>query len=165
MTIFNGSNDLDPPHSTWPGGVPIGASIEECNRVMLQRMKRCQLSAQFPMEVSIDVDQTLDYGRACTLLMRGASPDAVRNLRTIRDQLASVYRVPIQPNDTYGFHITIAYTMQDFSEQERAEYTRLLRPQLPELVKSAPILELGLAEYCTFPDMYRFDVLHLPRVV
>ena len=165
MTIFNGSNDLGRPDSTWPGGVPIEAPIEECNRIMLQRMKSCQLRAQFPIEVSIDVDQTLDYGRACTLRMRGASPDAGRNLRAIRDQLAAVYRVPVLPNDTYGFHITIAYTMQDFSEQEHAEYTKLLQQQLPDLVKLAPTLELGLAEYCTFPNMYRFDVQHLLRVV
>jgi len=127
-------------------------------------MKNCQLRAQFPIEVSIDVDRTLDYGRACTLRMRGASPNAVRNLHVIRGQLAAVYQVRFQANNNYGFHITIAYTMQDFSEQEHAEYTKLLRVHLQDLVKSAPVLELGLAEYCTFPDMYRFDVKHFLHV-
>ena len=164
MTIFNGANDLGRSESNWPGNVAMDAPIRECNRIMLKRMKGCQLKGRFPLEVSIDVEHTLDYGRACTLRMRGASPNASHNLRDIRDQLSAAYQVPVQPNDDYGFHISIAYTIKELSEEEHAEYSKLLQIHLPILVNAMPVLELGLAEYCTFPNMYRFDVEHLLRV-
>lgn len=164
MTIFNGSNDLGRTNSTWPGGVPSNASIDECNRVMLERMKQTRLKAQFPIQVSIDMRETLEYGRACTLRMIGATEMAARNLQSIRQQLAAAYKVPAPATDDYEFHISLAYTMHDFSNQERAQYKTILQKHLPKLVATVPVLELGLAEYCTFPNMYRFDIRHLVGV-
>jgi hypothetical protein len=165
MTIFNGSNDLGRTNSTWPGGVLSDASIDQCNRVMLERMKETRLKAQFPIQVSIDMRQTLEYGRACTLRMIGSTEMATRNLLSIRQQLAAAYRVPVPANDDYEFHITFAYTMHDFADKEKTEYKAILQEHLPKLIASAPNLELGLAEYCTFPNMYRFDIQHLVGVV
>jgi hypothetical protein len=38
-----------------------------------------------------------------------------------------------------------------------AEYNEVLRQTVECIVAATPVLELGLPEYCTFRDMYRYD--------
>jgi hypothetical protein len=158
MTVYSGSNDQNRIHSSWPGGVPIDAPIEQCNQVMMERMKTFHFEGPFPLRVRVDVPHTMRYGRASTLRMEGADPASERTLRVLRDRLADVYKFRAADHDTYGFHITIAYTMADLSAAEMAEYRSILRPALDRLTAATPVLELGLPEYCTFRDMYRFDI-------
>lgn len=157
MTVYSGSNDQNRAHSSWPGGVPIGASIEECNHIMMERMKTFRFDGPYPLRVRVDGPRTMSHGRASTLRMEGADPASERTLRALRDRLADVYKFRAPDHDTYGFHITIAYTMADLTTAEMAEYRSILRPALDHLIAATPVLELGLPEYCTFRDMYRFD--------
>ena len=164
MTVYSGANDQNRPHSSWPGGVPIDASIEQCNRVLMERFNAAHFEGPFPLRVCIDVPQTIHNGRASTLRMTGVDPASERALRHLRDQLAQVYRFRAPDHDTYGFHITIAYTMADFSVAELVEYRALLQHHVELMTAATPILELGLPAYCTFRDMYRFDVESFLRV-
>ena len=157
MTVYSGSNDQNRVHSSWPGGVPISASIEECNRVMMERMKAFRFDGPYPLRVRVDVPRTMSHGRASTLRMEGADAASERTLRVLRDRLADVYKFRAPDHNTYGFHITIAYTMADLTAAEMAEYRSILKPALDRLIAATPALELGLPEYCTFHDMYRFD--------
>jgi hypothetical protein len=157
MTIYPGANDQSRVHSSWPGGVPLDASIERCNSVMKERMESLSLAGPFPLRVRINVPNTMHYGRASTLRMEGADSGSERVLRTVRDRLADVYRFRAPDHDTYGFHITIAYTMSDLSASEKTEYHALLQKAVDHITATTPVLELGLPAYCTFRDMYRFD--------
>jgi len=157
MTVYSGSNDQNRLHSSWPGGVPIDALIEQCNQVMLERMKTFRFDGPYPLRVRVDVPRTISHGRASTLRMEGADAASERTLRVLRDRLADVYRSRAPDHNTYGFHITIAYTMADLTAAEMTEYRSILRPALDRLTAATPVLELGLPEYCTFHDMYRFD--------
>jgi hypothetical protein len=89
--------------------------------------------------------------------MAGADAASEQALRALRDQIAEVYQHRAPDHDAYGFHVTIAYTMADFSKSEMAEYRAILRHAVERIVAETPVLELGLPEFCTFRDMYRFD--------
>lgn len=158
MTVFPGANDQDRTISGWPSDVPLTASIEECNRVVGERMNRFQLDCQLPLRVRVDTKRTLDYGRACTLRMSPADDVENLKLRNLRDSLAEVYRFRLKDHSSYEFHITVAYQMTPFSAMEKDAYTSILETHLPRIVAAAPVLELGIPEFCTFKDMYRFDV-------
>jgi hypothetical protein len=157
MTIFPGANDQARPRSSWPGGVALDATIEQCSSIMRQRMESVHLEGPFPLRVEIDVPATMNYGRACTLRMKGADPNAEHTLRAIRNRLADVYQYRGPEHDNYGFHITIAYTMTDLSAEEMTHYHALLQDAVNRLTRETPVLSLGLPEYCTFRDMFRFD--------
>ncbi len=157
MTIYPGANDQNRLHSSWPGDVAIDAPIEQCSSTMKERMQAAHFTGPFPLRVRIDVPGTMHYGRACTLRMMGADPGSERILRSLRDRLAEAYRYRAPDHDTYGFHVTIAYTMADLSAAEMAVYRAILQQVLDRVTATTPVLELGLPEYCTFRDMYRFD--------
>jgi hypothetical protein len=157
MTIYAGANDQARAHSSWPGGVPLDASIEQCDSIMKERMEKVLLEGPFPLRVRINVDATMRYGRASTLRMEGADASSEQVLRKIRDRLAEAYRFRAPDHDRYGFHISIAYTMSDLSSSEKTEYHAILQQAVDRITAATPVLELGLPAYCTFRDMYRFD--------
>jgi len=157
MTLYPGANDQDRSLSSWPGGVPLDAPIERCSSLVKARMEAARFVGPFPLRVRVDVPRTLQFGRASTLRMVGADAAAERALRSLRDQIAEVYQYRAPDHDTYGFHVSIAYTMADLSKAEMEEYRELLRQAVERIVAETPVLELGLPEYCTFRDMYRFD--------
>jgi hypothetical protein len=53
--------------------------------------------------------------------------------------------------------------MENPGPSERREYQRLLVQHLPALVGAAPVIEFGIPEFCTFEDMYKFEILTLLR--
>ena len=161
MTIFPGANDLSRKATGWPSYVPFDATIDECNRLVGERMAKAHLACELPLRVRIDQAHTLSYTTACS--MRMVPVDAAENakLRAVRDTLAEVYGFRLKDHDEYEFHITMSYQVAPFSPQEQAAYREMLNTHLKRIVEASPIVELGVPEYCTFPDMFRFNLQKL----
>jgi hypothetical protein len=161
MTIFPGANDQDRNISGWPSYVPADAPIEVCSRMVGERMAKAHLNCELPLRVRIDQPRTLTNPTACTLRMLPVDDVENTKLRSIRDRLAKVYGFRLKDHDQYGFHITMSYQIAPFTNQEQAAYRSLLKLHIQRIIDAAPVLELGNPEYCTFPDMFRFDTQKL----
>ncbi len=157
MTVFAGANDQGRSVYGWPSYVPIDATIEECNRLVGERMAATQFHCRLPVRVRVDVAATLNYFSACTLRLVPADSGENRKLRTLRDQLAKVYGFRAKDHDQYEFHMTMSYQVARFTEPEQVLYRAILRAHLRSIVAAAPVLELGEPEYCVFADMLRFE--------
>jgi hypothetical protein len=157
MTVFSGANDQDRTRTLWPSDLTLTATIEECNRVVGERMKSFHLDCEIPLRMRLDEVHTLGYENACSLRMVPVDEAERMKLRTLRDRLADVYLFRATDHDRYEFHITVAYQMAPFSREEDAAYTSLLELHVPRIAAAEPVLELGPPEFCTFKDMYRFD--------
>jgi hypothetical protein len=161
MTVFPGANDQGRSVYGWPSYVPLDATIEECNRLVGERMAAAQFHCRLPLRVRVDVAMTLNYFSACTLRMVPVDAEENAKLRSLRDQLADVYGFRTKGHDEYVFHITMSYQMARFTAQEQVAYRRILRTHLERIVRAAPVLELAEPEYCVFPDMFRFEPVKL----
>lgn len=157
MTVFPGANDQDRSVYGWPSYVPLDSMMEQCNRAVRERMEAARLRCKLPLRVRVDVAETLNYFTACTLRMKPVDSEENAKLRALRDQLADVYGFRAKDHDQYTFHITMSYQTARFTPQEQASYRRILRARLGQIVAAAPVLELGVPEYCVFPDMFRFE--------
>lgn len=157
MTVFPGANDQDRSVYGWPSYVPLDAAMDECNRLVRERMQAARLRCKLPLRVRVDVPETLNYFTACTLRMTPVDREENSKLRALRDQLADVYGFRAKDHDEYTFHITMSYQTARFTEQEQAAYRHMLRAHLKQIVAAAQVLELGEPEYCVFPDMFRFE--------
>ena len=157
MTVFPGANDQDRSASGWPSYVPIDASIEECSRLVGERMAQCRLSCELPIRVKVDLNTTLNYFAACTLRLMPADDSENTKLRSVRDKLADVYGFRTKGHDQYAFHMTMSYQIARFTDDEQKAYRKVLQNHIPRIIAAAPIQELGMPEYCTFPDMFRFE--------
>ena len=157
MTIFPGANDQDRTAYGWPSYVPADAPIDVCSRMVGERIAKTRFSCQLPLRVRVDKEYTIDFSTACSLRMIAADIDEDKKLRSLRDELAEVFGFRVEDHLTYQFHITMSYQMAPFTPQERSEYHQLLTTHIKRIADAAPVLELGIPEYCTFPDMFRFE--------
>jgi hypothetical protein len=164
VTILGGANDLDRNRSEWPEDVPLKASIAECNRIVGQRFAQLKIHEELPIRFCLDKDGTLAPQLASGLQLVPADPSEKSKLSRLRDRMADeVFRYRAENHDTFGFHISLAYQMSGFTFDERREYQSILEHHIPIIVAAAPVIELGVPEFCTFEDMYRFEIRTLLR--
>ena len=161
MTIFPGANDQGRSISGWPSDIPMDASLTECNKIIGERMAHFRLMCAMPLRVTLDTQRTVESKRACSLRMAPVDEAENKKLRTLRDRLAEVYHFRVKDHASYGFHITVSYQMKPFTPEEQAIYDNILRKNITKISAAAPVLELGLPTYCTFEDMYRFEIRKL----
>jgi hypothetical protein len=161
MTVYPGANDQGRDITGWPSDVPKEASIEECSRIIGERMRAFHLECQLPIRMKVDGTKTIENPRATTLRMTGLDADEEKKIRRIRDRLVEVFGFRDKQHDQYGFHITLAYQLQRFTSAEQTEYRAVLAKNVPRIIASAPCFEFANPEYCTFPDMFRIDVQNL----
>jgi hypothetical protein len=158
MTVYPGVNDQGRDITGWPSDIPKDASIEECNRIVEERMRSFHLESQLPLRMKVDGTKTIENPRASTLRMIGVDASEERKIRKIRDRLVDVFGFRDKQHDEYGFHVTLAYQLQRFTPAEQTEYRAILAKNVPQIIASAPAFEFANPEFCTFPDMFRFDI-------
>jgi hypothetical protein len=77
-------------------------------------------------------------------------------LRNYREQLAAATGVRHPDHETYEFHLTLAYQLQQLTEDEVADY-RALRDDLAHTMRSEiSIFEANTPLLTFFDDMFRF---------
>lgn len=157
MTVFPGANDQNRTQSGWPSYVPIDESIEACNTAVEERMRSARLRCELPFRVQVDEAATLHYPRACTLRMKALNEREEAKLRSVRDQLAVIYGFRLPDHATYQFHVTLSYQTATFSAAEQKDFDTLRAKYVSDIIAAQPVLELGNPEFCTFPDMFRFE--------
>jgi hypothetical protein len=163
-TILGGPNDQDRDRYGWPSDIPITTPMAECNRVIAERFARFRMHTELPLRFRLDKEKTLSPQRPSGLQLVPADADEKLKIRTLRDRMSDeVFRYRTADHDTFGFHISMAYQMVGLTDVERREYQSILMHHLPALNAATPIIELGVPEFCTFGDMYRFEVQTLLR--
>jgi hypothetical protein len=81
MTVYPGVNDQGRDITGWPSDIPKNASIEECNRVITERMRKFRLECQLPLRMKVDEAKTISNPRASTLRMIGADSGEEKKIR------------------------------------------------------------------------------------
>jgi hypothetical protein len=51
----------------------------------------------------------------------------------------------------------MSYQVHPFTDEEQTAYRAMLKLHTRRIIEAKPVLELGVPEYCTFPDMFRFE--------
>jgi hypothetical protein len=163
-TLLGGPNDQDRHRYGWPSDIPISTSIAECNRIIGERIARFRMNTELPLRFYLDKEKTLAPLLACGLQLVPADAEEERKIRRLRDRMADeVFRYREANHESFGFHISMAYQMRDFTVGEKHKYQDLLAQHVTTICAATSIIELGVPEFCTFEDMYRFEVLTLLR--
>ena len=162
MTVFPGANDQDRAAYGWPADIPMDAPMSECNRIVGERIAQFRMQEKLPIHVKVDLEKTLGPQRVSSLRISPADDRENAKLRNLRDRMAEeVFRFRTPDHATYGFHVSLAYQMKPLSQEEAREHHTILKSHVPEIIAAAPVIELGIPEYCTFDDMFRFEICAL----
>jgi hypothetical protein len=164
VTILGGPNDQDRGRYGWPSDIPAGSPIAECNRIIGERVARFRMRTELPLRFCLDQEKTFAPQRASGLQLVPVDASEKLKLSMLRDRMAAeIFRYRADDHETFGFHISLAYQMHGFTAEERREYQELLARHLPAIGGAAPVIELGIPEFSTFENMYRFEIHSLFR--
>ena len=163
-TILGGLNDQDRQRYGWPSDIPINTPIADCNHIIGERIAQFRTHTPLPLRFRLDKEKTLAPQRPCGLQLVPVDENEKHKICRLRDRMSDdVFRYRTSDHDTFGFHISMAYQMRGLATAERQEYQSILMQHLPAIVAAAPVIELGIPEFCTFENMYRFEIKMLLR--
>jgi hypothetical protein len=164
MSVLPGVNDQDRAAYGWPSDIPIDVPISECNRIIGERIANFQMHGDLPIRVAVNRELTLGHQRVSSLRIAPADDKENAKLRNLRNRLASeVFRFRTKDHDAYVFHVSLAYQLSRLTPEEDREHRAILERHVPVIMATSPLIELGIPEFCTFDDMYRFEIRSLLR--
>jgi hypothetical protein len=106
----------------------------------------------------VDTDEASQAKNPCTVRLSPLNGEEEQKLRRLRDRLSQALQIRAPEPDRYRFHITIAYLVNWLTEKEQRDFEQLRRKWLDQVARENVTVELGEPEFCTFQDMFRFDV-------
>ena len=154
MTIFGGANDKERTPGLWPAFLPLSTPMDDCNRVLGERLRTFKLAMDLPIRMRIDPNP-LPEG---PLTFRLLPADAVQETK-LRDLIKRLSdRLEITPPNigTYRFHTTLGYAIQWLTPAEDERFRTLMDKWRRQIMAVSPIIVFGAPEYCLLQDMYAF---------
>lgn len=151
MTVFEGVSDQIRKRESWPGGLALDCSLEECNEHVRKRMASFALPHMPPYCMEVAGWEAIDDGIA--LKITSKTKEEEQGLRGLRDSIARDLGMQHPGHAKYSFHISIAYSLRFFNQEDRRRITSYLDGWLSRLPRD---FELGAPEYCTFYNMSAF---------
>ena len=157
MTIFGGANDAERKPGLWPSSVPMETPIEECDRLLGERLKAFSLDCEPSFRMVVDLAEPPAGEAPITIRLKPANPAEDRKLRVLRERLSRCLEIRVPEPDDYYFHITVAYQIDWLTAEEEREFRQRLRGWKQAIATRSPEVVLGAPEYCILDDMFAFN--------
>lgn len=157
MTLFGGANDEERVGSGWPAGLPRDMAIEDCTRILGERLAGFATRLHLPIRMIVDPAQGMASDDRLTLYLQPIDAAENARIRELRDRLSALLGIRNIHHQQYRFHITLGYRFRPMAPVE-ADAFRAFRTQWHQRVAvRCPEIRLGPLEYCSFADMFHFD--------
>ena len=154
MTIFGGANDKERAPGLWPASLPLDMPMDDCNRILGERLRAFKLGMALPIRMRIDLDPPPEGPLTFRLLPAGAAQETA--LRDLIGRLSDCLEIAPPHIDTYRFHTTLGYAIQWLSAAEDDRFKGLMDRWRRQIAARAPVIVFGAPEYCLLKDMYAF---------
>lgn len=156
MTIFGGANDAERRPGLWPSSIPLNTPIEECTRILGERLKAANLGPIAPIRMRVDPSAPLPTENPMTIRLLPADDSENRRLRQLRNELSAITGIRAPSHDAYRFHVTLGYLIRQLSDVEIKEFRNFNLHSHQGISKKVPEISLGNPEYCELDDMFHF---------
>jgi hypothetical protein len=157
MTIFGGANEKERRLPLWPADLPLDLALDQCTRILGERLRSFSLGTDAPpYRMKINPAEPPENESPLTIRLVPADKETEEKLRRVRNRLSDLLKIRDPSHDSYGFHITLGYSIRWLNHAENLDFRRSLTRWRTMLEQRAPIFSLGAPEYCTLEDMFAF---------
>lgn len=151
MTLFQGIIEFRRKAGYWPSDMPLEAPIDAVTDRYLEKLEGFESRGAF----RIKVDEVTPLG----LTVSGYAEEDAVVLTAWRDALADVFGYRHPNHETYVFHITFAYILDWFPDEDISAVAAALQDFTREIQAAAPVIRLAPPAFCRFADMNHFEEL------
>jgi hypothetical protein len=159
MTIFGGANHPERKPGLWPTSIPLDTPIEECTRILGERLEEAHLGPIAPIRMRVDLSEPAERETPFTIRLLPIDDAENQRLRSLRNRLSEILEIRSPSHDGYRFHVTLAYLIRTLNSSELREFRAAYRDRHAELARRCPVIEFGQPEYCSLEDMFHFKRL------
>lgn len=156
MTIFGGANDPDRKPGLWPRDIALNTPIEECNRLLSERLKAATIGPVVPTRMRVDTSEPAIGERPLVIRLLPLDETENRKVRALRDRLSQILGIRAPGHDSYRFHISLAYLVQRLTAEELSAFRSAYVRYHADVARKCPVIEVGRPEFCVFDDMFAF---------
>lgn len=159
MTIFGGANHPERKPGLWPTSIPLDTPIEECTRILGERLERAKLGPVAPIRMRVDLSDPVERENPFTIRLLPVDEAENQRLRALRNTLSEIFELRSPSQDAYRFHVTLAYLIRTLDSVELREFRAAYKAQHAAVARRCPVIEFGQPEYCSLEDMFHFKRL------
>ncbi len=154
MTVFDAVCDQVRQPENWPRHLPLAAPLEAVDQLLLENFPQVAAPAQ------IEVQYRLFYAARgfIGMFVQPTSPAIERDLRAYRNRLAESFGIRHPNHETYNFHISLAYQIEQFTPLEKFQAVVFNGRMHRRLRTGFGVLKLNAPELTFFENMTYFGV-------
>ena len=152
MTVFEGVTDADRSAEVWPEGLSPRARISEISDEFMARTEGLALPDSF-------IVRPTTLLAATTLGVTGAREADSGALWRARALLREATGIKRRDFMEYRFHITLSYQIRWLEPAEARRVGAACEAAQADLMRRAPLINLGPIEFCAFETMHHFEPL------
>jgi hypothetical protein len=157
ITVFGALNEEDRGTERWPTQLDPATPLEVVTQDWLRQLQKWP-----PLEPAVFEFEVLAPQRTSSdaphVPLRPADAATAQRLRDLRNQLSSLTGIRQPDHETYAYHLTLGYLIQNLSPQESAD---LYAVSLEWMAQLPSRLRITSVAFCSFRDMFAFQELHL----
>jgi hypothetical protein len=154
MTLFDlVCHEVREP-ARWSSELPLDVPLEQADAFMAGRLERIQWPG--PPRMSVTGLGALGGDHTLRLHLEPDGDAEEAALHTFREAASQATGVRHPVHDRYGFHVSLAYPLVLFSEEQRAAYIRFEQEVTPRLRQRLGRVQLGAPYLSLFENMFAF---------
>lgn len=152
MTVFQLITDDTREPDKWSSHLPLDASLEETDDYFIKRFAQVPPPDGFQMSF----DQVRSGTVGISIRLQPANDESAQRLKQYRDVLSEATGVRFPDHDSYFFHISLAYHIQQQTEEEAAQFEALLADINEKMHGTFGVFKTGQPQLTFFDDMFDF---------
>ena len=149
MTVLNLCREIDRKDGAWPLNLSKDLNFHQID----QKLKEIVDSIEKPTDIIMEVDRC----SIAHVMLKPLNEDCERKLQEYRKKLADATGIHHPWHNTFKFHITLNYVLDEFDEQEQKqidtfcdEMTKLLKNEVKPFYVPEP-------QFVIFNDMMQYE--------
>ena len=151
MTVIEGVCDQVREEGKWPSSLPLSTPLAEVRQFFKEQVSEISAPSSFRMSF-----MGVGTGNVIKIDIKPADETEEESMARYRDEVASRTGLRLAGHDTYAFHISLAYRIEDLSVPEMAELDATVSVLAQSLTETFGCLETGPPQLCFFEDMFSF---------
>ncbi|MNZ85969.1 hypothetical protein D3C78_1047770 [compost metagenome] len=148
MTVFELLCHYNRTPECWSNNLSLDAPIEETDVFFHQQLKNVDMIHSFKMK-PLSVKGT-------NLSVEPSDEQTRVMLEEFRNKLTEATGVKFPNHDTYQFHISFGYKLQDLLPEEQLAVDELNEKLLTDVISKMDYVDIKVVDYTVFEDMSEF---------
>lgn len=149
MTVKQLCRYIDRGTDLWPKDIDENLTYRQIDPILKEKVERIP----FPEDIYMVPVKCME----ATLRLRPYDERSERLIRKYRDDLAEVTTIRYPGHDTYGFHISYAYHVKEYTPAQQEERDALCDKLTRELLTDAKPFRVMPPKFVIFNDMMSYE--------